>query len=403
MKNVKNIKLKIKLTLLLVMVILLNACASIPNPYSRDVSNNKQIMAQKELNSNELLDVSIKIFEPGKLPENEDERKGLSEKIRNSEARYMPIHLKYTMQRTGYWGNVRVVPDESEGSEILVKGEILESDGESIKLKIEVVDSENNKWFERKYNQTIKNSDRNDTEIERKDAFQLIYNEISNDIIKYRQELTPEKMERIKQLAEIRFARYMAPELYSDYIKKENNGLYKLYRLPSTDDPMIKRIRSIKSRDEMLLDTINNYYDIYYTDVWESYDNWRKFRSEELETIRDIENKALAQKILGVAAIVGAIALGASSNSDVVNRTGALRTVMIAGGGYALYSGIQTSKESEINKEAIEELGESFAIELEPIVIDIDGKTTKLTGSADQQYAKWKNLLKEIYHKETGF
>ena len=195
----------------------------------------------------------------------------------------------------------------------------------------------------------------------------------------------------------------MAPELYSDYIKKENNGLYKLYRLPSADDPMIRRIRSIKTRDEMLVDTINNYYDIYYTDMWESYDNWRRFRSEELETIRDIENKALAQKIIGIAAIVGAIALGASSNSDVVNRTGALRTVMIAGGGYALYSGIQTSKESEINKEAIEELGESFAIEVEPIVIDIDGKTTKLTGSADQQYSKWKYLLKEIYHKETGF
>jgi len=76
---------------------------------------------------------------------------------------------------------------------------------------------------------------------------------------------------------------------------------------------------------------------------------------------------------------------------------------MIAGGGYSIYKGFETSKESEINKEAIEELGESFSTEIEPLVIDVDGKTTKLTGSAEQQYTKWKKLLNKIYHKETGF
>ena len=137
--------------------------------------------------------------------------------------------------------------------------------------------------------------------------------------------------------------------------------------------------------------------------MWDSYDNWRKFRSEELENIREIDQKALAQKILGAAAIIGAIALGASKNQDVVRSTGALRTVMIAGGGYAVYSGFQSSKESEINKEAIEELGASFEIDVEPVLVDINGKTMTLTGTADQQYGKWRKLLKEIHIKETSF
>lgn len=404
--NTQNFKNKLRLILIVLMIILLNACASIPNPYNyaKDVSKEtKSIMAQNELNSNELLDVSINLFEPGLLPEDEEDRKGLSEQIRNSEARFIPVHLKYTMQRTGYWGNVRVIPDNSEGSEIIIKGKIIESDGERIELEIEVSDASNRKWFNKNYSQSVSSDERNGTEIERKDVFQALYNDISNDIIEYRQKLTPVEIEKIKEIAEIRFASYMAPDNYSNYIKKDSGGLYQLIRLPAYDDPMIKRIRTIKARDEMLVDTINNYYDIYYTDMWDSYDNWRKYRSEELETIRDIDNKALAQKVLGVAAIIGAIALGASKNSDVVNRTGALRTVMIAGGSYSLYSGFQTSKESEINKDAIEELGESFATEVEPMVVDIDGKTTKLTGSAEQQYAKWKSLLKEIYHKETGF
>ncbi len=88
------------------------------------------------------------MFDPGKLPEDEDEddRRGLSEEIRKAEARYMPIHLKYTMQRTGYWGNVRVVPGENEGSEIQIEGKILESNGEEIKVAIRVSDATNKLW-----------------------------------------------------------------------------------------------------------------------------------------------------------------------------------------------------------------------------------------------------------------
>ncbi|WP_214660673.1 hypothetical protein [sulfur-oxidizing endosymbiont of Gigantopelta aegis] len=373
-------------------------------PYGNEVAKDtKALKIQKELSNKELLNVSIKLFEPGKLPEDVDDRKGLSEKIRRSEARFLPIHLKYTMQQTGYWGNVRVVPDESEGSEILVKGKILSSDGESIEVQITVVDAENNQWFQRTYAETVESHHRGKTEVEKLDAFQALYNKISNDIIEYRQKISLAEIEKIKQIAEIRFANYMTPEVYATYLKRNKDNKFELLRLPAISDPMIKRIRNIKSRDEMLVDTINNYYDMYYSNIWDSYDNWRKFRSEELESIREIERKALTQKLIGAAAIVGAIALGASNNSDVVNRTGALRSVMIAAGGYAVYQGFQTSKESAINKEAIEELGESFSNEVEPMIVDVDGKTMKLTGSAEQQYAKWKKLLKEIYHKETGF
>ncbi|MGW8161385.1 MAG: hypothetical protein ACWGN1_03975, partial [Desulfobulbales bacterium] len=81
-------------------------------------------MAQRELPENELLNVSIMVFDPGRLPENPEKRRGLSPEIREAEARFVPVHLKYTMQRTGYWGAVRVVPNEDNGSEVLVRGRI---------------------------------------------------------------------------------------------------------------------------------------------------------------------------------------------------------------------------------------------------------------------------------------
>ncbi|MCU7938754.1 MAG: hypothetical protein KZQ64_03910 [gamma proteobacterium symbiont of Bathyaustriella thionipta] len=391
---------KLKILSVLVMMIMLNACSTIPGAAKVDV---KPVIAQQEINEDQLLNVSIKLFKPGELPTNKDEKRGLSKEIRKSEARYMPIHLKYTMQRTGFWGNVRVIPDDNEGSEIIIKGIIINSDGENSELKITVFDASNKKWFEKTYNETVTIAQQKETEIEKKDRFQNIYNKISNDIIEHRLNIKSTEIKRIKEIAEIRFANYMAPEKFTGYIGKDKEGIVHLRKLPANDDSMLTRVRSIKARDDMLVDTINNYYDLYYADMWENYDNWRKFRSEELQNIREIERKATTQKILGAAAILGAIALGASNNSDVRNSTGGLRTVMIAGGGYAVYQGFQTSKESEINKEAIEELGASFEIDVEPILVDVNGKTMTLTGTADQQYGKWRELLKEIHIKETAF
>jgi len=390
---------KIKLLFLFVTIIILNACSNINQIKLETV---KPLMAHYEINESELLNVSISLFDAGKISNTNNKHFGISQEIRNAEARYIPMHLKYTMQRSGYWGNVRVVPGGNEFNDVLVKGKIVLSDGENLELEIQVIDASNYQWFEKKYKETVIFNQNTNTEPEKNDRFQNLYHQISNDIIEYRLKLKHDQINRIKNLAELRFANYMAPVVFNSYINKDKTGKFQLLKLPSKEDSMLKRVHSIRVRNEMLIDTINNYYDMYYSDMWDSYNNWRKFRSEELNSIREIENKALTRKVLGAAAVIGAIALGASHNADVVDRTGVLRTVMIAGGTYAVYDGIKISKESEINKAAIEELGTSFENDVEPIIMNVQGKTMKLNGSADQQYRMWQDLLKNIYIEETA-
>ncbi|MCK5538739.1 MAG: hypothetical protein KAI79_18080 [Bacteroidales bacterium] len=392
------------LIIIILITVLLNACSTINNSIKQDV---KPIMVQHEIAENQLLNVSIQKFESGELPKNKEKRRGLSEEIRNSEARYIPIHLKYTLQKTGYWGNVSVLPDISDpqqnaGSEIIVKGKILNSDGERIALHVDVFDASNKKWFSKTYKETVTAENNIKTEIRKKDRFQNLYNQISNDIIKYRQKLSLADIKKIKDIAELRFANSMAPDTFSNYLGKDKNNLFYLKKLPADNDSMLQRVNTIKIREEMLVDTINNYYNLYYSDLWDSYENWRQYRSEELDTIRDLNNKALAQQLLGAAAIVGAIALGAS-NSGYEYNTGALESVMIAGGAYAIKAGFDTRKETNINKDAIEELDISFETEAEPILVDVNGKTMTLTGNANQQYKKWRALLSKIYREETSF
>ena len=36
------------------------------------------------------------------------------------------------------------------------------------------------------------------------------------------------------------------------------------------------------------------------------------------------------------------------------------------------------------------------------MVVDVEGRTLQLKGSAEQQYAEWRQLLRELYEDETG-
>jgi hypothetical protein len=378
---------------------LIGGCATVPGKQVDDQV--APLMAPQEFDDHQLLNVSIKVFDPGELPGEVDERHGLTREIREAEARYIPVHLKYSMQRTGYWGTVRVVPDDDKSAEVLVRGRIDFSDGESLVLSIEALDSRNVLWFRKTYAETALLNEHLATEPEKEDTFQDLFNNIANDLAEYRNRLNPGDIQAIQRVAELRYGQDMAPDVYGQYLSyDENNRLY-IVHLPADNDPMMERVRTVRARDDMLIEAINGYYDAYYLDLWEPYANWRKFRSEEVATMREIERDALRRKVIGIAAIVGAIAIGASSDNDSA-ASETLQQVMVAGGAYSIYTGMQKSQEVVINKEVIEELGVSFTSEAEPLVIEVEGETIRLTGSAEEQYAKWREILKQIYARESG-
>jgi hypothetical protein len=383
------------------MSLLLDGCAGIPG---KRVPNQVSLSTvEKELSDAALLDVSLKVFDPGKLPDNEKDRRGLSEEIRQAESRFIPIHLKYTLQNSGYWGIVRVVPDDDDGAEVLIRGKIEYSDGESLSINVEVVDARNVVWFHKTYAETSEHPESARTEPGKEDIFQDLYNTITNDIVEYRNHLTAAEVREIKEVSALRFAGSMAPEAFNGYLGENNHeGTIGILRLPAEDDPMMGRVRAIMARDDMLVDVINGYYDAYYQDLWKPYNDWRKFRGEEVREMRKIKRQALTRELLGAAAIIGAIAIAATGDSDVRGATSSLRDVMIIGGAAGIYSGSQKRQEAKINQEAIKELGASFSSEVKPLVVEVEGETVRLTGSAKQQYNRWHELLRQIYARETG-
>lgn len=395
------VKWKATVAYWLIVLMMTSGCASIPGNQVADQV--RPLTVDGEIEEDKLLNVSIQVFDPGVIPEDTDESEGLSQGIRDAEARFVPVHLKYSLQRTGYWGAVRVVPGDDSGAEVLVKGSIEYSDGESIVVRIEVADATGRSWFKKMYAETAQQIEHERTEPEKNDTFQDLFNTIANDLAMYRQQLSAQEVSTIRQVAALRFAAAMAPENFAEYLRVDEAGNFELVHLPAADDVMYERIQALRSRDDMLVDVINGYYDNYYLDLWTPYSHWRRYRSEEVVAMRKLEREALTRQILGIAAIVGAIAIGAVADQETRSRTGTLRDVMVLGGAGAVYSGHQKRQESEINRDAIQELGESFNAEAEPLTIEVQGETLRLTGSAEQQYTRWRQLLKEIYLKETGF
>jgi len=384
-----------RLFVLFASLLVLSGCASFSNKVADGV---KPIIATQELDSSELLDVAIVVFGSEELTDKEIRELGLSEEIRRAEERYIPIHLKYTMQRTGHWGAVRVVP-AGNAAHVQVLGTIIRSDGEQLSLDIEAYDSRGVPWFEKSYREEVGLVDFHGTSRGEKDPFQDLYNTIANDLVEHRSQLPPDAIHEIQQISELRTAQDMASDAFTGHLSRNEEGRFSLVRLPVDSDPMLKRVRAVQVRDDMLLDTINGYYEIYYNDLWQPYGDWRKLYNEELAALNEVKKQALTRQLFGLASIIGAVALS-TGNSNLSNSN--LPGVMVMGGAAAIYSGFQKQEETKIHRDVIEELSISFSSEAEPLVVEVVGETVRLTGSAEEQYQKWRDMLQQIYAAETG-
>ena len=364
---------------------------------AQKVGPTTMMKAQEEILENQLFDVGIQVFESEKISEEQAKEEHTSEEVRKAENHFIPYHMKNTFQQSGYWGAVRVLPTVAESIDVLVKGKILESNGEHLVLQVEVVDATGKRWFTKKYESEATLASYSGNRMGEKDAYQDIYNAISNDMATYRMNLPPDAAKKIRTVSKLKFAEDFAPSAFNGYLAKDKN-IITVNRLPADDDPIMIRLLKIRERENMYVDTLNGYYEEYYSEMWASYENWRKLNYEEVKAIKKIKRDATMRKLAGVLLLAGAIAL----NSGQSNNTGALQASMILIGGQVIVQGFNISKEAEIHSAAIKELSESFGSEMRPIVMELEGNQYELTGSAEEQFKHWRELLQQIYFAETG-
>ncbi|MFK8020695.1 MAG: hypothetical protein AB8B86_13050 [Pseudomonadales bacterium] len=384
--------ISVKRLLSIVALLLMQACST-TNVKTSDV--HLLDMAQEVIPEHLLLDVGINIFDPGLDSAGDDS--SLFPEVREGEARYLPFNLMETMQTSGHWGAVRVVPSEIAAVDVHVNGKILESDGERLFLQLTVSDSTGNLWFDREYKEVI-----SDFVYKKRRAgeepFQSMYNRIANDIASHQASLNVASKNNIRTVAELRFAQDFAPDAFGGHLSIDEEGILSIKRLPSEVDPMMQRIRKIRDRDYLFVDTLQDYYGVFHRQMDVPYLEWRERSYDHAVAIRELRKSRSMRGIAGAAAIIAGI-MAVGGGNDYARAGGG---VGIWAGSSLIGSALQKGQELGQHQADFNEISESVITAITPQVIELEDQTITLSGTVSDQYGQWRELLREIYRRENG-
>lgn len=379
---------------------------------TRPLPKLEAVQAKQQIPDAELLDVSIQAFDtniPAALAGNEEalDKRRIYPDVRKAESRLLPARLKTTLESSGQWGAVRVVPEGVTFTDVLVSGKILESTGERLELQIDAVDATGRVWI----NDKVYGSDadlgsyKTDASMRARDPFQNIYASIANDLVLARERLAAAERRDIRQIAELRFASDLDPRSFAGFLQVDPSGTTKVSRLPAVDDPALERVRRIRERDAAVIDTLDGYNEQFAESMFDSYAGYRRTSREAIEKEDKARAQATARTVLGAAAVLASVLVSSQCSSGDYNCQrieDAVRYGGGAGGVAAVMSGIKKFADAKTAAQEVKELARSFENEAGAQVVEVEGRSLKLTGTAEEQYREWRRLLAAIYAEETG-
>ncbi len=288
--------------------------------------------------------------------------------VREVERRYLPYLLKQTLDRSGYWGAVRVLPRRDPSAEINIVATITESSGTARGLQVLVTTATGDVWLDRSYRDVGNSSDSAKDPNYILDPFQDIYSSIANDMALELFKQSADERQSLIDAALMVYGQELSPVVFSRYIEAGDNG-YAVSALPARDDPMLANLLRIRDAEYLFADSVDAHYEKLYRTVGPTYAWWRFYNYELLAG-----NERLAK---------------------IDATRGATK-----GSWYAMERVYKTFREAKMNQDALRELSESFSRETEATRASVSGRVVELSGSLDQQYETWRRLLKAMYDEE---
>lgn len=346
----------------------------------------------------ELLDVGIAIFDAN-VPDDFDERVSriIMREIRSAEAQYIPFVLKNLLQSTGNWGAVRVVPRTTYAVDLTVNGRIIESDGEILILAINVVDATGKTWINKEYKALASKYAYEGSTPDSIDAFQTLYKEIANDMSKYRERLPRDEVTTIRQTAELAFAESVADDAFTGYLRENETGDREILRLPANDDPMLARIRQIREREYLFIDTLDEHYARFYQRMYPDYQDWRRASYNDAIAFKALKAQSRARIIGGTAAILSSVGAIYQSDNAYVDASG---VAGVGAGATLIMSGLEKRQQAEQFADRLREVGTAAEAELVPTTIELENETFRLSGNVAKQYQELRAILQRLYFED---
>ncbi len=379
----------IRILAVLLVLPLLTACAlrePEPEPVKRPlnlVGDVGLVQAIQIPTESALLEVGVQVFgtqqkEPG------DYKIGdwVFDEIIQKETQFLPHLLKNTLVDSNQWGAIRVIPENDPSLDLIIEGQIIQSDGETLELQIRATDSSGREWLNQVYaDQSIQEEypestrftlDNTFDAINFIDPFQDIYNRIANDLVAVRTSLGEQQLVDLNLVTDMLYASDLSPDTFSASVRKNEDGLLVIDTLPSLDDPMMARVADMKYRHHLFIDTVDEYYQTLYKDIQPAYVLWRRYSIDQIAEVETSRQEA--------------------SRGDYGGSSGFL----------SLSQRYDRFKWSKIFEREFSDLAAGFNNELAPAFLELNSQVHGLTGTMEQQYREWRGILRSLFELENG-
>lgn len=370
--------------------ILLSACSSNapvvverPFPDLPPVESVSLRTAQNAPEEVELLDIGISVFE-NEYRESDSEQYGdwVFTEIRDNERHILPYLLRNTLQVSNQWGAVRVLPQQDPSIDLEISGAIHQSDGNRLVLEVKATDSTGRVWLDRVYADEASATDypdstrlRSASQLQEEDLhepFQDMYEQIANDLLTVREAMSHEELGNIRQVSSLVYAQDLSPESFAHTLIRDEEGRLLVSSLPAENDPMAARVAEMRRRHHLFIDTVDEYYQALFEEMEASYVVWRRYSYDQID-----ENRTATEPV---------------DQGLFSSTSGALTLIQ-------RYNRFRWSK---IYEQEFLELANGFNREIAPAILELNKSVHGLSGTMEEQYMQWRNILRQLFALEVG-
>ena len=196
-----------------------------------------------------------------------------------------------------------------------------------------------------------------------------------------------------------------APQTFTAYMEHDSSGRVRIRQLPAESDPGLLRIRKIRNRNEMFLDTLQLYYDSFARRMEGPYYHLRREAYREKMIMLDMQRHSRDQLGTGILTVLSSLIPFSRDNFLSFFRRSPPDTVTsnavgVAAGTELLEKSRDTLQQSKIHAIEMEELADALAEEIGPLNITVEDRIVSLSGTANEQFLHWQQILQKIYQAE---
>lgn len=360
------------------------------------------------------LRIAVPLLDPG-LPKDESSwaKKGVWPELRRAESVHSAHKIKEALLALNRFESAIVSADAHVSADLYLMGEILASNGEDLKIRFRLLDATGAVWIQPSIASWRLPEDWHDNHQQRNaEPFDRVYNAIAASVerslerkakqhaatVRRNAQLAAQgkapklsELERAAVTRRLVLARFFAPELYGDALR-ESRSRIQLNYLPELSGAEWSDVESLAARDDAFSLRLSEHYDQFAAKMQSAYALWQQDSAPAAREKRIRQGRAVAQGILGALAAVATVA---AAEKGAAGPMAVMAGSAVSAG--LIISSFRNNAKRKAQVAKLNELGRTVQSSLAPQVVELEQTTVTLTGTAQEQFQQWRQLLRELY------